>query len=542
MLFNSYTFLFLFLPVALAGAFVLARYRTSFAVAWLVLASLFFYGWWSWRHVPLLVASIAFNYVVGEAIARRGGKAGGRAFGFLWAGIAVNLAVLGYFKYAGFLVANADALLGTGMRLEAIVLPLGISFFTFTQIAYLVDVYRDPVRYGVVPYALFVSYFPHLIAGPILHHREMMPQFAASTSYRLDYANLSAGLTIFAIGLFKKTVLADGIAPYAGPVFVEASRGYAPGSVEAWGAAIAFGLQLYFDFSAYSDMAVGLSKMLGIRMPVNFESPYKATSIIEFWRRWHMTLSRFLRDYLYIALGGNRRGAMRRYANLFVTMLLGGLWHGAAWTFVLWGAAHGAFLAINHGWLAVRSRFPAGPAWLSRVGGATGAALTFLAVFGAWSIFRSDDLPSAIRILRGLAGLNGHSLPPSALAEVGDAARWIGQAPLVPSSIARWIVTHLGAVDAGIPTGVARGRSAGALISKAQLIWIGVLFAIAWLTPNTRQIMARADAFIADHPVPACPNLLAWGVDRRWAIASALLLAASVTSMTRVSEFLYFQF
>jgi D-alanyl-lipoteichoic acid acyltransferase DltB (MBOAT superfamily) len=428
------------------------------------------------------------------------------------------------------------------MRMEAIVLPLGISFFTFTQIAYLVDVYRDPVRYGVVPYALFVSYFPHLIAGPILHHREMMPQFAASTSYRFDYANLAAGVAIFAIGLFKKTVLADGIAPYVGPVFAEASRGYAPGSVEAWGAAISFGLQLYFDFSAYSDMAVGLSKMLGIRLPVNFESPYKATSIIEFWRRWHMTLSRFLRDYLYIALGGNRRGAARRYANLVVTMLLGGLWHGAAWTFVLWGAAHGAFLAINHGWLAVRGRFAPGPGWLNRIGSAIGAVLTFMAVFGAWAIFRADDLPSALRILRGLAGQNGHSLPLSALAEVGEAARWIGQAPFVPSSLGRWIVAHFGAVDAGIPTGMARGRGAGALISKAQLTWIAVLFAIAWLTPNTRQIMARAEAFIADHPVPPCPNLLAWSVNPRWAIASALLLAASVTSMTRVSEFLYFQF
>ena len=212
MLFNSYTFLFLFLPVTLAGAFFLVRYRTSLAVGWLVLASLFFYGWWSWRHVPLLLASIAFNYFAGEAIARRGGKPGGNAFGVLCGGVAVNLAVLGYFKYAGFLAANVDALLGAGMRMEAIVLPLGISFFTFTQIAYLVDVYRDPVRYGVVPYALFVSYFPHLIAGPILHHREMMPQFAAPTSYRLDFANLAAGLTLFAIGLFKKTVLADGIA------------------------------------------------------------------------------------------------------------------------------------------------------------------------------------------------------------------------------------------------------------------------------------------------------------------------------------------
>jgi D-alanyl-lipoteichoic acid acyltransferase DltB (MBOAT superfamily) len=542
MLFNSYTFLFLFLPVTLAGAFVLARYRTSFAVAWLVFASLFFYGWWSWRHVPLLLASIAFNYLAGEAIARRGGKQGGKAFGLMSGAIAVNLVVLGYFKYAGFLVANVDALLGAGMRIEAIVLPLGISFFTFTQIAYLVDVYRDPVRYGVAPYALFVSYFPHLIAGPILHHREMMPQFAASTSYRFDYANLAAGVTLFAIGLFKKTVLADGIAPYAGPVFEQAARGYAPTSFEAWGAALAFGLQLYFDFSGYTDMAVGLSKMLGIRMPVNFESPYKATSIIDFWHRWHMTLSRFLRDYLYIALGGNRRGTFRRYANLLLTMLLGGLWHGAAWTYILWGAAHGALLAINHGWRAMRSRFPEGPAWINRVGCAFGAALTFAAVFGTWVIFRADDLPSALRILRGLAGLNGHALPPSMLVEIGEAARWIGQARGVPSSIAQWVAVHFGVLDADVPPAIARARGSGAMIGKAQLLWIAVLLGIAWLAPNTRQIMVRAEAFIADHAVRPFPAWLAWTMAGRWAVASGLLLAASLTSMTRVSEFLYFQF
>jgi len=541
MLFNSYTFLFLFLPVTLAGAFILVRWRTSVAVGWLVLASLYFYGWWSWRHVPLLLASIAFNYLAGEAIARRGGKPGGRSFVVLSAAVAVDLAVLGYFKYAGFLTANLDALLGTAMRVEAIVLPLGISFFTFTQIAYLVDVYRAPARYGIVPYALFVSYFPHLIAGPILHHREMMPQFAAPASYRLDFANLAAGLTLFVIGLFKKTVLADGIAPYASPVFARAAEGYGPSSVEAWGAAVAFGLQLYFDFSAYSDMAVGLSKMLGIRMPVNFESPYKATSIIEFWRRWHMTLSRFLRDYLYIALGGNRRGVVRRYANLFATMLLGGLWHGAAWTFVLWGAAHGAFLAINHAWRALRSQFPEGPAWISRIGCAVGAVLTFVAVFGAWAIFRADDLPSAIRIVRGLVGLNGHALPSSALVEIADAARSAGQARFVPTPIAHWITAHFGSIDSSVPMGIARARGGG-LVSKAQLIWIVALLAIAWLAPNTRQIMARAEAFLADHPIPPPSPLFAWTISQRWAVASGLMLAASLASMTRVSEFLYFQF
>jgi hypothetical protein len=255
-----------------------------------------------------------------------------------------------------------------------------------------------------------------------------------------------------------------------------------------------------------------------------------------------MTLSRFLRDYLYIALGGNRRGTFRRYANLVVTMLLGGLWHGAAWTFVLWGAAHGAFLAINHGWLALRVRFAPGPAWIARIGGAVGAVLSFVAVFGTWVLFRADDLPSAMLILRGLAGLNGHALPASWLLEFGEAARSIGQGQLLPRSIGERIVAHFGAVDAGIPRGLGGGRSAGVLISKAQVLWIGGLLAIAWFMPNTRQIMSRAEAFIADRRAPERPTALLWQVNWNWAVASALLLVASLISMTRVSEFLYFQF
>jgi hypothetical protein len=255
-----------------------------------------------------------------------------------------------------------------------------------------------------------------------------------------------------------------------------------------------------------------------------------------------MTLSRFLRDYLYVPLGGNRCGTFRRYANLLVTMLLGGLWHGAAWTYVLWGASHGALLAINHSWRAMRSRFPEGPAWINRVGCALGAVLTFVAVFGTWVIFRADDLPSALRILRGLAGLNGHALPPSMLVEIGEAARWIGELPGVPSRIAHWVVAHFGAVDAGVPSGFARARASGAMMGNAQLLWIAALLAIAWLAPNSRQIMVRGEAFIADHPVRPFPAWLIWSIAGRWAVASALLLAASLTSMTRVSEFLYFQF
>ena len=296
MLFNSHSFLFVFLPIVLVGCFLLASRSARLAAPWLVVASLVFYGCWEPRHVLLLIASIGFNYAVGGVLAKHGGVEWRHGRALLIAGVAGNLCVLGYFKYLGFFAASANSVFGASLDVVAPVLPLGISFFTFTQIAYLVDVYRQPVHYPIVPYALFVTYFPHLIAGPILHHREMMPQFLAREGFRFDAANLCAGLTILAIGLFKKVVLADGIAPYSTPVFEHAAHGYTPGALEAWGAALAFGLQLYFDFSAYSDMDIGLSKMLGVRMPVNFHSPYKAKSIIEFWRRWHVTLSRFLRE------------------------------------------------------------------------------------------------------------------------------------------------------------------------------------------------------------------------------------------------------
>ena len=543
MLFNSHPFLFVFLPVVLGGCFVLASRRAQLVVPWLVVASIAFYGWWDWRHVPVLVGSIAFNYAMGQQIVQRGGAASAAGRWPLAAAITANLGLLGYFKYAGFFAANADALLGLGWHFDAVVLPLGISFFTFTQIAYLVDVYREPVHYRFVHYALFVTYFPHLIAGPILHHREMMPQFSDERRYRLDFDNVAAGLTLLAIGLFKKTVLADGIAPYAAPVFDNASQGYAPGMLEAWGAALAFGLQLYFDFSAYSDMAVGLSKMFGIALPVNFESPYKATSIVDFWRRWHITLSRFLRQYLYFVLGGNRRGAVRRYANLLLTMVLGGLWHGAAWTFVAWGALHGALLMVNHAWRDLRGRFSRGPGWLQRIELALGAVLTFAAVFAGWVLFRAEDMPSAMSILRGMAGLNGTSIPLPWLVEIAAAARWLVQQDWGLSIAVRsWIFTHVATIDAHVPRGLAEGSDAGVLVSKAQFLWIGGLLLIAWFAPNTRQIMAHTGAFIAATAPRRIVPALIWRLDRSWALATALLLVVGLMSMSGISEFLYFQF
>ena len=357
MLFNSYQFIFLFLPVVLLGYFLLASIGNVAPVIWLALASLAFYSLSNWQFVLLLLASIAFNYAIGLLLVSTRPVRVPR-FAILTIGVAVDLVTLGYFKYAGFLAANLNAIFATGLTLD-VLLPVGISFYTFTQIAFLVDAYRGHVaHYALPPYALCVTYFPHLIAGPILHHGDMIPQFERAEAKRPDPHLILCGVIIFAIGLFKKTCLADDIQPLVLLAFGPNASTFD----QAWISALAYTFQLYFDFSGYSDMAIGISLMFGIFLPVNFNSPYKATSIIDFWRRWHMTLSQFLRDYLYIPLGGNRRGPVLRYVNLAITMVLGGLWHGAAWTFVVWGALHGAYLCINHAWNrfgpAVAPRFP----------------------------------------------------------------------------------------------------------------------------------------------------------------------------------------
>src|SRR6266481_465725 len=395
MLFNSYPFIFLFLPITLIGYFVLVRLNNLAPVIWLALASLVFYSVSNWQFVLLLVASIAFNYVIGLLLISKRLRPAWR-FAALAIGVAGDLLTLGYFKYAGFLAANFNAIFSTGLTVN-VLLPVGISFYTFTQIAFLVDAYRGNVaRYRLPHYALFVTYFPHLIAGPILHHRDMIPQFERAESKRPDPHLILCGLIIFAIGLFKKTCLADGIQPLVALAFGPNT----PSFDKAWIGALAYTFQLYFDFSGYSDMAIGISLMFGIFLPLNFNSPYKATSIIDFWRRWHMTLSQFLRDYLYIPLGGNRHGRTLRYVNLMITMALGGLWHGAAWTFVAWGVLHGAYLCINHAWInygpAVAPRF-ARPANIAAL------VLTFLSVVVAWVFFRANGISSALYILSRMA-------------------------------------------------------------------------------------------------------------------------------------------
>lgn len=523
MLFNSYEFIFLFLPVSFFFFFMLARHSHRLAAAWLAVVSLGFYAYWNPVFVSLLLASVTFNYTLGRIIGHEAGKAGGNAKMPLILAITANLALLAYFKYANFFLDSANHLLGTNVPFADIILPLGISFFTFTQIAFLVDTYRGIAReYNFIHYLLFVTYFPHLIAGPVLHHKQMMPQFAEAATYRVNAENIAVGLTIFIIGLFKKVVLADNISEYANPMFNAAHDGVALGFFEAWAGALAYTLQLYFDFSGYSDMAIGLSRLFNIKLPLNFHSPYKATNIIEFWRRWHMTLSQFLRDYLYIPLGGSRRGKARRYANLMITMLLGGLWHGAGWTFVIWGGLHGAYLAINHGWHGLRQRLGHDPAQGSRSGRLAGMMLTFLAVVVGWVFFRAETLPAAWSMLNGMAGLNGLSLPKGV--EPWIAAGGIG-------------LSHWGIVFEGLfPHGPD-------LSPDKFLLLLPLYLAIVWLLPNTQQFMSAFDTAWSrlDHAGPG-PLRISWQPQRRYALLAVAMFTLSLVNFTRISQFLYFQF
>ena len=415
MLFNSYPFVFAFLPLVLLGFAALARWQSRRAVVgFLVVASLGFYAWWNWRFLPLIVGSILFNFWLGTRLERTGGPRGNaprRARRLLIFGICVNLALLGYFKYRAFFVDSMGAALGTDWHLPPLVLPLAISFFTFEQITYLVDAYnQDTGEYDFLGYCLFISFFPHLIAGPIVRFRQLVPQFAGPFAF--SSGNVASGLLIFAIGLFKKVMIADPFSRWVGPIYDQA-----PVVVfsDAWGATLAYALQLYFDFSGYTDMAIGLALMLNIVLPENFDSPYKARSVIDFWRRWHMSLSTFLRDYLYVPLGGNRGGDFSRSRNILITMLLGGLWHGASWTFVLWGGIHGVYVVINHFWRRTGIRLPGALAW----------SLTLVAVLVAWVFFRAPTLERAEVILTGMAGLSGMEWPRGPHAIGGNRLKWL---------------------------------------------------------------------------------------------------------------------
>lgn len=491
MLFNSLEFVFLFLPAAAAVFFLLGGSGCHrLAIAWLVAASLFFYGYWNPSYLPLIILSVLFNYFLGVALSNKKQK------WMLTGGVVLNLGLLGYFKYATFVIDNLPFLpISDTNAGPIVVIPLGISFLTFEQISYLVDTYRGEIpKSGFLRYCLFATFFPRLIAGPIVRGQEVLSQFGRLSFFTLSTRQVATGLTIFVIGLFKKVIFADHVASYATLVFQTAEQGIALTFWEAWGGVLAFTVQIYFDFSGYSDMAIGIARMFGIYLPLNFNSPYKSCNIIDFWRRWHMTLSRFLRDYLYIPLGGDRKGEAQRYVNVMITMLLAGLWHGAGWTFVAWGALHGFYLIINHAWRSARSAFGHDLRNSTRWGRASARMVTLIAVVVAWTFFKAASFAGAINVLTAMTGVNG----------VG----------VISTSIIGYLIPP-------------------------------ILLLVCIVAPNSQELVGRVgDASIErlgnvrrDYAMAFC-----WKPNLGWALAVGLMFYFAIAAMTKNSEFLYFQF
>jgi D-alanyl-lipoteichoic acid acyltransferase DltB (MBOAT superfamily) len=468
-----------------------------------------------------MLISILVNFNIGKMLVQTKSKL------LLWLGLAFNLGLISYFKYFNFLLENISSILNTTVAAHEIILPLAISFFTFQQIAFLIDAYRgEGEEQSLLRYSLFITFFPQLIAGPIVHHKEMLPQFDKRQARHEITRNIAIGLSIFAIGLFKKTVIADGIAGYANIVFEQSATGSAITFFDAWGGALAYTFQLYFDFSGYSDMAIGIARMFGIILPLNFYSPYKAVNISEFWRRWHMTLSRFLRDYVYIALGGNRKGSVSRHSNLLITMLLGGLWHGAGWNFVIWGGLHGLYLTICHLYQQLKKKLlpNAGPsstmnrffAWL----------LTFIVVVISWVFFRATTFDSAIAMLSGMLGINGFELPNAIISRLGGFREYL---ELI---------------------GIQVGNGSGSFFIEVW-IWNIVLLVSVLILPNTMDMFKNSNAALVEKPNnnkdAFWPGLklfsnIQWKQSSRWALTSALALTLGILTLSQVSEFLYFQF
>ncbi len=521
MLFHSPIFLFFFLPITL-GTYLLFERRApaGISIGFLALASLFFYSWWNPFYLPLLTGSIVFNFAIGRLISPDSSLQ--RRQRLLVLGIVSNLAVLAVFKYADFVTQTLEGLGNLHISPLGIVLPLAISFFTFQQIAFLVDCSQGkaPER-SFAAYCLFITFFPHLIAGPIVHHREMMPQFARLIAGNRRsppevWDDLAVGLAMFTIGLVKKVAFADQFGIWADNAFRAADAGASITFIEAWLGTASFALQIYLDFSGYTDMALGLARLFGVRLPLNFDSPYKATSIIEFWHRWHMTLSRFLRDYLYYPLGGNRLGPMRRRLNIMMVMLIGGLWHGGSWTFVVWGGLHGIFLVINHAWRALAARgLPSLGTWPSLL-------LTTGCVTVAWVFFRAETFAGSWTMVRGLFGLNGIMLP----------LHWRPSFTALVATLAKF----------GLPVGFA---PLGTYSGGTQVEWVIFGFMAMWFLPNTQELMRRYNpAFETVQPPGGITAWLTWRPSFVLGVAFALsALAISILVLRgKAGEFIYFQF
>jgi alginate O-acetyltransferase complex protein AlgI len=521
MLFNSYEFLFLFLP-ATFFIFLLIRGKghQGGSLLWLVGASLFFYGWWNPAYLTLLTGSILFNY--GLSIVLKKCKSTSAKKINLALGIAGNLSLIAYFKYFNFLIQNINVITEKTFHVDTILLPLAISFFTFQQIAFLVDTYKGQTRGNrFLDYCFFVTFFPQLIAGPIVYSREIFPQITDKKFTKFNFTDIAIGLTIFFLGLFKKVVFADSIAPAANQVFQAAGIGADITFFQAWGGALAYTFQLYFDFSGYSDMAIGLARIFGILLPVNFNSPYKATNIIEFWRRWHMTLGRFMKDYLYISLGGNQNGIAKQFMSLMFIMLLVGLWHGAGWTFVLWGGVHGFLLGVNHIWHNLRRAVGQDISQSTLWGRGLSRSLTFLVVVIGWVLFRAPNLDSAMNMFESMAGFNGFVLP-RVLIQLPE--------PIIST------LTGVGVVFEGFGGGQ----------FFETWTWVLVFWLIVWYGPNTQQLLLRYKPILKDRlqkkATESCYFGPVWKPNLNWAFLIGLVGALAVLGMSRVSEFLYFQF
>jgi len=493
------------------------------AIVFLVLASLFYYAWWDAKYLVLMLFSIFVNYYIGEAIVRGHNLNNQLKMKMLlFLGLVFNIGLLSYFKYASFFIENFNFVFGSNVPENKIILPLAISFFTFQQIAYLIDSYKGITKeFKFFHYLLFVTFFPQLIAGPIVHHKEMLPQFLRLENLKPNFNNIIIGLSIFTLGLFKKVILADSVAQYATPVFDNSVINDSITFLVAWGGALAYTFQLYFDFSGYSDMAIGIALMFGVTLPLNFNSPYKSLSIIEFWRRWHMTLSRFLRDYIYITLGGNRKGVVRRYGNLLITMLLGGLWHGAGWTFVLWGGFHGILLIINHSWHHFKFLMKLDFLDQSSLWRILCWIITFFAIVNSWVLFRAENFTSALNIYQGMYGLNGVAIPNALLARMGGVSNIISE---------YGITSYLG----------------GGMDFVFTYLWVLFLLLIIFM-PNTQQFMQNFLSYgysqkgtLLNSGILSDIIIFRYGM--LWAFILSILLVFSIFGLTRVSEFLYFQF
>ena len=538
MLFNSYEFIFVFLPLTLLGWDLIGRFGSArVSVSWLILCSVAFYGLWNPLSLAIILPSIGINYLLArwiQSALTRGTPGESTASRILALGIAFNVCFLGYFKYKNFFLESSNLVLGTEWALVATILPLGISFITFQKIAFMVDVRVGTIKqFDAFEFLIFVFFFPQLIAGPIVHYREMVPQFAAAAR-RLQASHLAVGLALFAMGLFKKVVLADGIAPFANTTFAAAEQGQAIGFVNGWLGALAYTFQLYFDFSGYSDMAIGLARMFGIQLPANFNSPLKASSMIDFWARWHLTLTRFLTAYVYTplvmgltrqrmaagkpVLSRNHRG-VSTFALLVAmptlgTMALSGLWHGAGVTFIVWGLLNGLLLVINHAWRLWRPKWD--KAAYERVMKPLGFVLTFTSVVLLAVLFRANSMAGATQLLHAMFGLDGVTLPASVLARLGSASLWLAELGVRPDASSGVSFVH-------------------ALLSVAALAFI------ATRLPNSIEVMQRFEPVLG-YRAPAIKAALTASLSGPWALYFGLLLLAGVLNLNRISEFLYWQF